>query len=323
MNFEQGEVGVSELREYLEQMQKLHVDRSGGHARPHKALLLLAVSVLIEAEELLENRIEYNSRLLDIFRSLYEVARQGNDKNTPYNPFFYMKGEPFWRLHPLGEHTIPRQIGGPGELRELVEYASIDPALFEYLRQTQARRDIQAALIQTYCNHNADAVWTAMRDELSIERHKQRLLKEAPGDYEAESTRVRSTAFRRMVREIYDVRCAACGVRFFFDDVDLIDAAHLIPFSISKDDRPQNGMALCKNHHWLMDHQILAPGPGRGRDYANSIWYVRKGLDDRFEEHQAVISLKGRSVILPVDRALAPSRDGIEWRREQMRQAEG
>ena len=39
-------------------------------------------------------------------------------------------------------------------------------------------------------------------------------------------------------------RCAACGLRFLYDEITIIDAAHLIPFSETHDDSPQNGMAL-------------------------------------------------------------------------------
>ena len=285
--------------------------------------MLLAVSLLAEAGELTENRIEFDSRLLDIFRSLFETARQEDDKNTPYNPFFYLKSEGFWQLTPApGVIDLPRQISGPGELRQLVSHASLDPELFALMLLPVARHELQATLIQTYCNQNSDRMWEIMRDESQIETRKLKLLKEEAGTYETENERVRSTAFRRMIREIYDVRCAACGVRFFFDDIDLIDAAHLVPFHKSQDDRPQNGIALCKNHHWLMDHDILVPGPGHGSDYSRPIWHVRKGLDDRFREHQPVIELKHRSVILPDERRYAPDRTGLEWRMEKLRAAE-
>jgi len=285
--------------------------------------MLLAVSLLAEVGELAENHIEYDSRLLDIFRSLFEAARQADDKNTPYNPFFYLKSEGFWHLTPApGVDGFPSQISGPGELRQRVSHASLDPELFTLIRDPALRHELQAVLIQTYCNHNSECMWEIMRDEGQIETRKQKLLKEEAGTYETGSERVRSTAFRRMIRQIYDVRCAACGVRFFFDDVDLIDAAHLVPFSESQDDRPQNGIALCKNHHWLMDHGILVPGPGRGSDFSRPIWHVRKGLDNRFREHQPVLELKHRSVILPDERRYAPGREGLEWRMETLRQAE-
>ncbi len=35
-------------------------------------------------------------------------------------------------------------------------------------------------------------------------------------------------------------------------------------------------MALCKNHHWVMDKRLIAPGP-------DMQWHVSKRLDDRIE----------------------------------------
>ena len=45
------------------------------------------------------------------------------------------------------------------------------------------------------------------------------------------------------------------------NDVSFIAAAHLIPFAESRNDHPTNGLALCKNHHWAMDRNLIAPCP--------------------------------------------------------------
>ncbi len=313
---------MDDIDGYLDAMGRLHCDRPAGRPRPHKAVMLLAVTLLAEADELPENRIVFSSRLLDIFRSLFEVARQDNDQNTPYNPFFYLKSEAFWHLNATTGHEAElraaRTIQGPGQLRELVDHAALDPDLFELIKDPDSRRAIQAALIQHYCGHATGAMWDALAAESQIETRRQKLLREEAGQYGSADERVRSTAFRRMIREIYDVRCAACGVRFFFEDVDLIDAAHLVPFRESRDDRPQNGIALCKNHHWLMDHAIIAPGPGRGKNYRRPIWHVRKGLDDRLEEHRSVLDLRHRDIILPNEQRYAPSSEGQDWRMGQL-----
>jgi len=34
------------------------------------------------------------------------------------------------------------------------------------------------------------------------------------------------------------------------DDLSLVEAAHIIPFGESQNDKPDNGLALCPNHHW-------------------------------------------------------------------------
>lgn len=317
---------MGELSNYIRAMQSLHCDRPGGRPRPHKAIMLLAVSVLAEAGEIDDNRIEYDNRLLEIFGSLFELARQQDDKKTPHNPFFYLKSEGFWFLHPKRGRAdalkYMRNVRSAGQLRDAVAYASLDPDLFLLMKNPESRRELQAALIQHYCNHVAEEMWTALEKEAQIEQRKQNLMREEVTGWQSSQDPVRSAAFRRMIRQIYDVRCAACGVRFFFESVDLIDAAHLIPFSESRDDRPQNGIALCKNHHWLMDGGIMVPGPGRGRNYTQPIWHVHKGLDDRYEEHKAVLQWKGRKVILPNEPKFAPARDSLEWRMERLRDME-
>jgi len=70
----------------------------------------------------------------------------------------------------------------------------------------------------------------------------RRALYEPPG---------RHDAFRHAILEIYDYRCAACGIRVkITDDLSLVEAAHIIPFGESQNDKPDNGLALCPNHHW-------------------------------------------------------------------------
>jgi putative restriction endonuclease len=72
----------------------------------------------------------------------------------------------------------------------------------------------------------------------------------------------RDAAFRRIVLELYDYRCAACGIRVLLDAQNsLVEAAHLIPFIVSRNDKLNNGVALCPNHHWAMDRFLIAPCP--------------------------------------------------------------
>ena len=296
---------------------------TNGFKRPHKPVLLLTVTLLAEAGELAENKILFNPRLLEIFRRLFLAARQPSDQFTPHYPFFHLSSEGFWILVPnpgkddeLKFYTASK---GVGKLRELVAWASLDPELHRMMLNPQSRHEIQAALIQHYLPHVSESMWTALKEETLIASREKELLTDVPSRGDQLIDRVRSAAFRRVIRDLYDVRCAACGVRFFFGDVDLIDAAHLIPFSEGGDDRPPNGMALCKNHHWLMDHAILAPGPARGHDYTRPVWHVGQGLDERIEEHQPLLKLKGQPVLLPRDPRHHPAREGLDWRLAQLK----
>ncbi len=121
----------------------------------------------------------------------------------------------------------------------------------------------------------------------------------------------RSPAFRRLILDIYDHQCAACGLRIRLpatNDVSFIDAAHLIPFVQSHNDHPTNGLALCKNHHWAMDRHILAPGP-------DLLWHVSPLIDPRRSNgEQELHNLAGRSLLLPKDPAFQPDEEGLRWR---------
>lgn len=125
----------------------------------------------------------------------------------------------------------------------------------------------------------------------------------------------RSPAFRRKILAIYDHQCAACGLRIKLpagNDVSFIDAAHLIPFSISQNDHPTNGLALCKNHHWAMDRNLIAPAPDHH-------WHVSKILDHRRSNgEKELIDLSGKSLLLPQDQAFHPDVAGLKWRYEQL-----
>lgn len=121
----------------------------------------------------------------------------------------------------------------------------------------------------------------------------------------------RSSAFRRKTLEIYDYQCAACGLRIRLpqtDDLTFVDAAHLIPFSVSRNDHPTNGLALCKNHHWAMDRHLIAPTPDR-------LWRVSRLIEPRRSSGEAELrELDGKPILLPHDDAFLPCQEALEWR---------
>jgi predicted restriction endonuclease len=95
------------------------------------------------------------------------------------------------------------------------------------------------------------------------------------GDQQIEAVKGFFAVAVSLGEEVYDYRCAACGIRVLLDHVEsLVEAAHLIPFSESRNDKPTNGMALCPNHHWAMDRHLIAPCPDSKR--RAGIWRVNE-----------------------------------------------
>jgi putative restriction endonuclease len=310
-----------QLERYVSLFTNLRVDHEGNRPRPHKAVMLLSVMALAESGQLAENRIRYTPELLEIFARFFEIVRAGNDRCTPYNPFFYLKTSGFWHLHPQPGQVVAHGVDGPGHLMEVLSHASLDEELLALVSDRTSREVLRLALIDCYFAAHRQAVLDLCSQEESIGRLERYNESHDSETAERVAEAIRDTAFTRVVRRVYDYTCAMCGVRFVCDDVILVDAAHLIPFAESHDDSPNNGMALCKNHHWLMDRHLISPGPGRGRDYARPIWLVSNILDDRLDgQSRACIEYKHRPVLLPREERHRPSPQAIDWRAERLRQ---
>lgn len=66
--------------------------------------------------------------------------------------------------------------------------------------------------------------------------------------------------FRRDVQRAYDFTCAFCGFKAPGSpglSTAGVDAAHILPWGSFNLDVPQNGLILCKQHHWAFDNHVL------------------------------------------------------------------
>jgi putative restriction endonuclease len=321
--------GVNGVQEYCGRFQALHTGQHEGRPRPHKAVLLLAVLSLADNGQLAENKIVYGPELLELFKRFFAVVRGPSDQCTPWNPFFFLRSERFWHLHAVpGKEALLEAMDAPrsaAKLAGVVAFSSFDEVLFALVAQPASREALRMAIIDRYFTARRTELLAVCGEERDIGRVRETWVAEGyrvgRGDADGASDSVRSAVFGRVVKQAYDYRCAACRVRFLYEDIMLVDAAHLVPFSESHDDSPQNGMALCKNHHWLMDTGIIAPGPAKGGNYEDLRWYVRKGLDGEIEGQKEVLLLVDKTVILPRDVRLRPKREAVERRMAMLEEA--
>ena len=273
------------------------------HERPHKPLLLLAVLDLIDEGLATPDRIPWCDELRARFTARFVIVRRHDDRDSPENPFLYLRKDGFWRATKQGASGIePLQIQPlVGDIGKV--FASFTEG-FEMLTILPANRlKMREALISRYFPHHAAALLGAVPAGEPLPM--------APRAAEEEPQYGRSPAFRRKILEIYDHQCAACGLRIKLpaaQDVSFIDAAHLIPFAASHNDHPTNGLALCKNHHLAMDRNLIAPSP-------DHYWHVSRILDPRRSTGEAeLLGLSRKSLLLPQDEAFHPDPEGLGWR---------
>ncbi|WP_185827488.1 HNH endonuclease [Halomonas nitroreducens] len=201
------------------------------------------------------------------------------------------------------------------QLRERFTSARLDNQLFAAWQNSDLARQSCTLLAHRYLapdGHPAKRLEAYLETALAsgdYQRHPERL---AAGIEEAGQRYARSAAFRALVLEAYDYRCAATRLRCITPDYRyLVEAAHLIPFSVSQDDHPTNGLALTPNLHWAMDNHLIAPGPDHR-------WHVSPTVDALVPDNRWLCELDGTRLVLPRELRWQPSADALAWRQAHL-----
>jgi putative restriction endonuclease len=202
-----------------------------------------------------------------------------------------------------------------GMVQENVEYAYLDDKLHWYLLNAETRAQLRQILITRWFGKYAGAL-VPLQAEDRYERDLRAKVWGSVAEEPAEEYELtaRDTAFRRVVTDAYDYRCAATGLRLVLPgDLVMVQAAHLIPFSEAQDDDPRNGIALTPDFHWAMDRGIIAPGP-------DLMWHVSKIVDERIADNKVMVALKGQGLILPKEKRFWPREDALNRRLRMLKE---
>jgi putative restriction endonuclease len=307
---------IKQWGDWLERLYSLRRDKRGSHERPHKPILLLSIIDLLDRGLIKTNAVPLSDDLVATFKSYFDTVKEADDKPSIENPFYFLSGDNFWRVIPRGE-TEPLYKEGYAssapsvrELRERGVNGHFDEGLWALLHDPLTRQQIREALIARY--------FPERRKQLEAMVARQSVQKAMPSKDFFPPPPIRKAAFRRTVLQIYDYRCAACGLRVLLDQTEsLVQAAHLIPFEVSPNDKPTNGMALCPNHHWAMDRRLIAPCPDTTR--LAGVWRVNEErLDDRIEGQRDLVALANRPVIPPSEEKFYPAIESLRWREKHL-----
>ncbi|MEH6345197.1 MAG: DUF3883 domain-containing protein [Bermanella sp.] len=144
------------LTSYLAAFSKIKMNASTGHSSPHKACLLLAIMDLVAKERIANNRIFLNDELTQHFNQHFSQVAQASDKADISQPFFYLQSSSFWHHKVIAsfaqeykQRTAPKQRnhGGINKVNQLIQYAHVDPELFEYFKSHTAREALTQTLL--------------------------------------------------------------------------------------------------------------------------------------------------------------------------------
>jgi putative restriction endonuclease len=316
---------MNKLDYYIKAFSSLHTDKGKNrypfitkHRAPHKPILLLSIIDLIEEGTIQDNFIELTPELGETFTGYWSIVMPLDKKGKIVYPFFHLRREPFWQLLPnTGQKEVlksTREISSIYRLLKMISGAKLDDDLFVLLCNVQDRNILRTVLIQNYFDTSV-AEQIISQSNINVESYKYslNLLKEEPkvlypeiGD-ETNKEKVRDQGFRKAVVKAYDHRCSFCGIRMRTPDGHTaVDGAHIIPWSESHNDLPQNGISLCKLCHWTFDEGLISIS-----DKYKVLISNRLNSNNNIAGH--LITFENRDIIKPDERYLWPAQESIAY----------
>ncbi len=292
------------------------------HQAPHKPILLLCVLDFFDSGEVSANLIEISDDIAELFGGYWERALPFSRPGNLALPFFHLQGDEFWHLLPRhGSTSLGAQITSLARLREEVVGARLNENLYELFRSQENRDRLRSVLIETYFSPETRR---PILKQSAINRgvfvYSEELLNHPEGSRiqetlsveEAYRPAIRDQGFRRAVIKAYTHRCALCGIRVrTLDGHTAVAAAHIVPWSETQDDRPANGIALCRMCHWIFDEGLL----GVSQQYqviASQQLIVLNNLPGY------LTNLEGRGIVGPARKPLWPDTESLRWHRENV-----
>lgn len=289
---------------------------------PHKPVLLLSVIESIENGQIIENKILVSPELAEIFLKYW--PRVTNRKPDLAMPFFHLKSDEFWHLHPnAGYETalrVANQIKGISRLREVVAYANLNDDLFVLLTDARDRETIRQTLIRTYFPEFKEQIENLIVEAQQIGAYRESLIDEVELPFSTRKpkvsrhadTKIRSVGFRQAIMRLYNYTCAACELRIVtMDGESATEAAHIIPFRVSRNDDVRNGISFCKLHHWAFDKGLFS--------LSETYQIVVSDLmSDKRPTEWLLTELQDKPILLPDGVQLYPAQDAMAWHRKKM-----
>ncbi|WP_269522416.1 HNH endonuclease [Coraliomargarita parva] len=267
---------------------------------PHKPLLLLCILDMADSGELDPPLLCKTPGLRLRFDAYWAICQPRWGGLPGLNqPFHYLSSQGFW--------TTQTKEGAPSRTDRSTHYVEFCPEFIEDLTDTGKRDQIRRILVETWFPEPEQrALYAAFG--WSSAKLAQIEWKEAVNE-DAEATG-RDANFRVRVVTQYQFTCALTGYGLHTQNGHaLVEAAHIHQFAKSRNNHPNNGLALTRDAHWMFD---------------KGLWTVSDDLhvlvaDSIFKEWGPEVQwLKARHqqpVIFHTNSQLRPAPKHLEWHR--------
>lgn len=308
----------SDLKTYLKKFTHLRQGVTKYGKAPHKPILLLSLIDLFEKGEINENKVYITPELVGLFKETFALLVRTAHTSDFSLPFYHLSAEGFWTVKTKLGAPLNLHIKSINTLNEIVDFGCFANELYTLLINTESRCILKTALLDHYFPDTKEE-YLKTKQGGYIQDLKSYLLNESPAGYtlivddtDEEEQFIRGGMFKKLVPQVYNHTCCISGMRLVSNHgFSMIDACHIIPFSLSKDDRINNGLALCPNLHRAFDRGLISIN-----ERLKVI--VSETIAEDLNNYYALQHLEGKSLSLPFGDKHYPNLTNIAWHRQHV-----
>lgn len=291
---------------------------------PHKPVLLVSLIELLEKGIVQLNEFVVSADLVGTFKENWQLLVPTLHQPDFTQPYFYLQservmGEPLWTLKPNPGCQINSHVKSVSRLSEVCAYGYFAPELFLLLTDLSSRSVLKEVLLDTYFKLQKRDFYDAkgigdgyFHDQISDILNEPEAKKRHVSIHTEEDVFVRNGLFKKIVPKIYGNRCSFTGMQLSSTfGHSFVEACHIIPFSLTHNDKVTNGIALCPNLHRAFDRGLVAIDEGY------SIIVSAHVLED-MDHSYGISRLHGKKIGLPKERLHYPDKEYTKWHRENL-----
>jgi putative restriction endonuclease len=287
--------------DWLRRLTRLHPDK--GNA-PHKPLMLLVFLDLVESGALSDGMLKLSAELGYRFDTYFEFVRHRRSARPDVRlPFHHLSTQKFWS---------PRMANGElSKHRSLTAYVVPDASFIAACEDADFRRQAREILIETHFEPaERNALYHLLGLPIPTQDDVARVaFFNTPEDAENAG---RNAKFRLDIVSAYRYTCALTGYRVTTIGAGaIVDAAHIHQFADSRNNDPRNGIALCKNAHWMFDIGLWSVDDGY------CVIVASDAFDEDSPNQKPLREMNGQRLGLPTDERIWPSKAHLAWHRER------
>jgi putative restriction endonuclease len=125
------------------------------------------------------------------------------------------------------------------------------------------------------------------------------------------SSQKRDQAFKDVVLDQYNSKCAITGVKYHSENLIEAQAAHIISKGRKGSDDPRNGIALSRTAHWAFDVGVFTIS-----DQYEVVVHPKAKLAST--NNFPILDMNGAQINLPEDENYYPHQEALEWHKKEV-----